>query len=84
MECGSFLIDREGSVWVGTTLDSTDFDATSITKLSLPNTHESQFAVAAGDKAPCGSGTKICRLPIWMPMVNQGVFRDPSGHLPSA
>jgi ligand-binding sensor domain-containing protein len=56
------LIDREGSIWVGTNSGLDQFRRNAFTRLSLPHTQQNQFAMAAGDHGSLWFGNKDLAL----------------------
>ena len=56
------LIDREGSVWVGTNAGLDQLRRTTLTALALPQTEEHDFGVAAGDRGSVWTGNRSMPL----------------------
>jgi ligand-binding sensor domain-containing protein len=56
------LIDREGSVWVGTNSGLDQLRRTTLTALTLPPTEEHDFGVAAGDRGSVWIGNRSMPL----------------------
>ena len=56
------LVDREGSIWVGTNSGLDRFRRDAFARLSLPHTQQDQFAIAAGDQGSLWFGNKDLAL----------------------
>src|SRR5215469_1390126 len=56
------LIDREGSVWVGTNAGLDQLRRTTLTALMLPQADEHDFSVAAGDRGSAWTGNRSMPL----------------------
>ena len=56
------LIDREGSVWVGTNAGLDQLRRTTLTALAFPQTEEHDFSVAAGDGGSVWTGNRSMPL----------------------
>jgi len=56
------LIDREGSLWVGTNAGLDQLRRTALTALTFPQTEEHDFSVAAGDQGSVWTGNRSMPL----------------------